>query len=348
MDYYSWVPVRIVLVGFGNVGTALARLIVAKRAEVKERYEMDLRVVAIATGQHGVAYDNSGLDLARALEIQANAGSLSELNPTEVPPDIPTLLKEIEAEAVLESVPVNYETGQPAISYLQAALQRGIHAITANKGPVVHGYRALTELARANSSRFFFESTVMDGAPIFSTWRECMPGAQLMSFRGILNSTTNFLLTEMEGGKSFDKALREAQSIGVAETDPSGDVDGWDAAVKVAALATVLMDYPLSIQDVERQGIGELEIDQVRAAAQDGQRWKLICSSWREGSEVRGRVRPERIRHEDPLYHVRGTSSQITFVSDVLGDLTITGEDPGPDTTAYGMFADLLNAVRPA
>ncbi len=150
----------------------------------------------------------------------------------------------------------------------------------------------------------------------------------------------------MEGGRTFESALVEAQAIGVAETDPSGDIDGWDAAVKVAALATVLMDYPLGIQEVDRQGIGDLHADQIRAAMDDGQRWKLICSVWHENNKVLGRVRPERVGPEDPLYHVRGTSSQITFTSDVLGDLTIMGTDPGPDTTAYGMFADLLNAVR--
>jgi homoserine dehydrogenase len=338
--------IRLVFVGFGNVGSALARLIIAKQPEVRERYGLDLRVVAIATGTHGMAIDETGLDLKRALEIRERTGNLSELTPNQAHSEIPTLLKEIEAEAILESVPVNYETGQPAIGYLQAALQRGMHAITANKGPVVHGYQALSEIARSSGSRFLFEATVMDGAPIFSTWRECMPGARLMSFRGILNSTTNFLLTEMEGGKSFESALVEAQAIGVAETDPSGDIDGWDAAVKVAALATVLMDYPLGIQEVDRQGIGDLDADHIRAALDDGQRWKLICSVWRENDKVLGRVHPERVGPEDPLYHVRGTSSQVTFTSDVLGDLTIMGTDPGPDTTAYGMFADLLNAVR--
>ena len=340
--------VRLVLIGFGNVGSALARLIVDKRLEVEERYGLDLRVVAIATGTHGLAVDAAGLDLTRALEIRERGGSLSELSPGAALSDIPSLLNEIEAEVVLESVPVNYETGQPALSYLQAALERGIHAITANKGPVVHGYRALSEIARASGSRFLFEATVMDGAPIFSTWREGLPGARLMSFRGILNSTTNYLLTEMEDGKSFESALEEAQAIGVAETDPSGDIDGWDAAVKVAALATVLMDIPLGIEEVDRHGISGLDAAQIRAAVDAGQRWKLICSVWREENTVLGRVRPERLGPQDPLYHVRGTSSQITFSSDVLGDLTIMGTDPGPGTTAYGMFADLLNAVRAA
>ncbi|MFV1858964.1 MAG: homoserine dehydrogenase [Anaerolineales bacterium] len=337
---------RLVLLGFGNVGGALARLIVAKHAEVQERYGLDLRVVAIATGRHGAAYDEAGLDLARALEIKRSAGSLSELTHAQASNDITELLEKIEAEAILESIPVNYQSGQPAIGYLETALRRGMHAITANKGPVVHAYQALSELARAQSRRFLFESTVMDGTPLFSTWRECMPGAQLTSFRGVLNSTTNFLLSEMEDGKSFDTALEEAQAIGVAETDPSGDIDGWDAAIKVAAVATVLMDLPLGIQDVERGGIGEIDATQIRAATQGGLRWRLVCSGWRENGMALGRVHPERVGPEDPLYHVRGTSSLITFTSDVLGDLTIMGADPGPDTTAYGMFADLLNAVR--
>lgn len=340
------VKVRLVLLGFGNVGRALARLIGKKYAEVEERYGLALSVVAIATGRHGLAYDDTGLDLARALQILEEGGNLSELSPGEATRHLPELLEEIEAEAILESIPVDYQNGQPALGYLETALRRGIHAITSNKGPVVFGYQALSELAGANGSQFLFEATVMDGAPIFSTWRECMPGARLTSFRGVLNSTTNYLLSEMEDGNSFEVALGKAQAIGIAETDPSGDIDGWDAAVKVAALATVLMGSPLGIQDVERQGIGELDADQVVAAARDGERWKLVCSGWREDGEVRGRVRPERVGPEDPLYQLRGTSSLITFTSDVLGELTIMGADPGPATTAYGMLADLLNAVR--
>jgi len=342
------VTVRLVLLGFGNVGRALARLIGKKHAEVEERYGLTLKVVAIATGRHGLAYDGTGLDLTVALQTMENGGSLSTLSPGEAPRDITELLEKIEAEAVLESIPVDYQNGQPALGYLETALGRGIHAVTSNKGPVVFGYQTLSELASANGSRFLFEATVMDGAPIFSTWRECMPGARLTSFRGVLNSTTNFLLSEMEAGNSFEVSMQKAQAVGIAETDPSGDIDGWDAAVKVAALSTVLMGSPLSIQDVDRQGIGKLDADEVAAAIRDGRRWKLVCRAWRENGEVRGRVRPERVGPEDPLYQLQGTSSLITFTSDVLGDLTIMGSDPGPATTAYGMLADLLNAVRAA
>ena len=341
--YDSGVKIRLALLGFGNVGTALARLILEKRSEIAARYGLELSVVAIATGRHGIAHDVSGLDLERALEIRASGGDLSTLAGSRPPMNVDALLEGIEAEAALESVPVDYESGQPALRYLEAALRKGMHAITANKGPVVHGYRKLTDLAEEQKLRFLFEATVMDGTPIFSTWRECMPGAQLTGFRGILNSTTNYLVTKMEEGMPFDEALAKAQEIGVAETDPSGDIDGWDAAIKVAALSTVLMEVPLRISEVEREGIADLD---VQSAAKDGQRWKLVCSCWRDRGEVRGRVRPERLGPDDPLFHVRGTSSVVSLSSDVLGDLTIMGTDPGPGTTAYGMFADLLNAVR--
>ena len=337
------VKIRLVLLGFGNVGSALARLILEKRSEIESRYSLDLSVVAIATGRHGSALNSSGLDLEQALAIHASRGDLTELAGGQSSLAVDKLLQEIGADAVLESVPVDYEGGQPALGYLETALQNRMHAITANKGPVVHGYRMLTDLAADQNVRFLFESTVMDGTPIFSTWRECMPGAQLTGFRGILNSTTNYLLTEMEDGKPFEEALAQAQEIGVAETDPSGDIDGWDAAIKVAALSTVLMDGPLRIEEVEREGIADLD---VQSAARGGLRWKLVCKGWRDHGGVRGSVRSERLGPEDPLFHVRGTSSVVSLSSDVLGDLTIMGTDPGPDTTAYGMFADLLNAVR--
>ncbi len=220
-----------------------------------------------------------------------------------------------------------------------------MHAVTANKGPVVHGLDALRELASQNGRRFYFESAVMDGAPVFSMWRECLPGAKLISFRGILNSTTNYVLTRMEKGKSQAEAVREAQQIGVAETDPSGDLEGWDAAIKVAALVAVLMETDLGMDGVDRKGIEDMGLEAIEAAAQ-GQRWKLVCSAVQDGNAVRAKVAPKLIGVEDPLYNVMGTTSAVTFESDVLGALTLVQNDPGPHTTAYGLMADVLNAVR--
>ncbi|HMK09532.1 MAG TPA: homoserine dehydrogenase [Anaerolineales bacterium] len=338
--------VRLALIGFGNVGRAFARLLLRKREALARDLGVEWRVVAIAARRAGGAIDPQGLDLSRALDEVARGGSLAVLSARPAPVGMDEFIRASGADVLFENTPVNYQTGQPAIDHLVAGLEAGMHGITANKGPVVHAYRRLRQLAEARGRHFLFESAVMDGAPIFSLWRSALPGLRLESFRGILNSTTNLILTLMESGQSFDEAVAQAQATGVAETDPSGDIQGWDAAVKVAALATVLMDSPLLPQDVDRQGIEAITPNLVREAGEQGRRWKLICQAERAGESVRARVAPERVGPEDPLFGVMGTSSSITFDSDVLGRLTITEANPGPETTAYGLLADFLNAVR--
>jgi homoserine dehydrogenase len=218
--------------------------------------------------------------------------------------------------------------------------------ITANKGPVVHAYRELTELANRKGRKFYFESTVMDGAPIFSLFREALPGANLRMLRGVLNSTTNMILTRMEQGSSFEDAVAYCQQIGIAETDPSGDIDGWDASVKVAALATVLMGMPLKPAEVDRQGIRHITPDEVQRAKQSGKRWKLVCSASHGENGITARVAPELVGPESPMYGVEGTTSVVQFETDVLGLLSVVEANPGPHTTAYGLFADFLNAIK--
>ncbi len=332
--------------GFGNVGQALARLLLRKREELQSRYALTFRITGIATGRHGMAIDPQGIDLPRALDRLAAGGSLDDLSAVPGLSSPQDFIGSCGADVLFECTPVNYTTGQPAVDILRSALEHGMHAVSANKGPVVHAYRELTALAHARGVHYYFESAVMDGAPIFSLFRETMPAAALRGFCGILNSTTNLILTRMEAGESFAQAVQYAQSIGIAETDPSGDIDGWDAAVKVAALATVLMDVPLKPQQVERTGIGALTLDEIARARQAGKRWKLVCTAQRERQGVIGRVAPEMVGPDSPLYGVGGTSSVIQFETDVLPGLSIVETDPGPETTAYGMLADFLNAVR--
>ena len=179
---------------------------------------------------------------------------------------------------LFENTPVSYSDGQPALDHVREALENNMHALTANKGPVVFGYRDLTSLAKKTGKKFLFESTVMDGAPVLSVFREALPAANVSSFKGILNSTTNLIFTKMEGGQNMDEAVIYAQSIGIAETDPSGDLDGWDAAIKVCVLASVLMDSPITPDQVDRTGIREIDGlrgplgEQVRAAVIAGGR----------------------------------------------------------------------------
>lgn len=220
----------------------------------------------------------------------------------------------------------------------------GAHAITANKGTVVHAYQELRALAASKNRRFFFESTVMDGAPIFSLF-DTLPVLHLRSFRGILNSTTNVILSGMEQGLSFDQSLKEAQDIGIAETDPTHDVEGWDATVKVAALVIVLMGAPIKLDAIERKGISGLSAEEVRAARAEGNPYKLVCRARRSGDDVTASVRPEKILLSDPLASISGTSSIVYFETDILPGLAITEMNPGVETTAYGMLADFIRAV---
>ena len=260
--------------------------------------------------------------------------------------EISRWLELAQADILFETSPLNAATGQPAIDYIRAALEMGAHAISANKGPVVHAYRDLTHLAAAKGRRFLFESAVMDGVPIFSLFRETMPAVEVRGFRGVLNSTTNVVLERMESGMTLDDAVRKAQELGVAESDPSDDIEGVDAAVKVVALANVLMGAELKIEDVRREGIRGITAEQLREARAKGHAWKLVCSArrWPDG-RVTAQVRPQRLRLDDPLARVKGTSSVISFETDVLPELIITEQDPDLRTTAYGLLADFVKAA---
>jgi len=338
---------QLALLGFGNVGQAFARLLQDKQDRLKNEFDLSWQVTGIATGSHGIAVDQGGIDLHRALERMETGQDLGPLSAKPVT-DSEAFIRICGADALFETIPVNYDSGQPALDYLRLGLEIGMHAVTANKGPVVHGYRQLKDLAHQHERAFLFESAVMDGAPVFSIARCGLPGAQITALRGILNSTTNFILSRMEAGDSQKQAIRRAQEMGISETDPSGDVDGWDAAVKVAALVTVLMDIPLTPQQVDRQGIRGIDLDDINQAREEGKRWKLVCSAERDERHEKGVkacVVPRMVDPESPLYQVSGTSAVLQIESDVLGKLTLSQEDPTPRTTAYGLLADFLNAV---
>jgi homoserine dehydrogenase len=253
-------------------------------------------------------------------------------------------LRAAHADILFEATSLNVRNGQPAADHIRAALSHGAHAITANKGPIVHAYRELRDLAVAKNKRLLFESTVMDGVPIFSLFHE-LPVIHLQGFHGILNSTTNVILSEMENGLSFDESLRKAQALGIAETDATHDIDGWDAAVKTAAVITVLMDVPVRLEEIEREGIRGLSGEAVRAAGKEGRPYKLVCRAKKTKSGVTASVRPEQIPRTDPMARIEGTSSYIYFETDIFPGLAITEENPGLYATAYGMLADFIRAV---
>ena len=337
---------KVILVGFGNVAKALARLLENKQATLQKDFGFSTKIVAIATARHGMAIDPDGIDAETAIKIASGGGSLDQLSKMTPPSSVLELIRTCPADVMFENSPVNHVTGQPAIDHLRDALECGMHAITANKGPVVHAYRELTDLAAQKGRRFLFESAVMDGAPIFSLFRGPLPAIELRGFQGILNSCTNILLELMEQGKPFDEAVKYAQSIGIAETDPSADIDGWDASIKVAALATVVMGIPLKPAEIDRTGIRGISPDMIKEALAAGERWKLVCTAKRNGDKVIAKVAPQRVKPNTPLYSINGTSSYVQFETDTLPGLGIVESNPGPETTAYGLLADMINAVR--
>ncbi len=340
--------IPVCLVGFGNVGKALVRLLEKKQSVLLSQFGFSTVVTAISTGSHGMAIDASGIDIHEAIQLVESGKSLDSISKVATPRDNLSFIHESPAEVLFENTPVNHHTGQPAVDHLKAALDAGMHAITANKGPVVHAYQELTTLALKQNRRFLFESAVMDGAPIFSLFRGPLPAVELKGFHGILNSCTNLLLELMEQGITFEEAVAYGQSVGITETDPSADIDGWDAAIKVCALSTVLMGIPLKPEEVNRTGIRRITTQMITEALKAGERWKLVCTAQRHGDSVVAKVSPQRIAAASPLYSINGTSSFVQFEMDTLPGLGILESNPGPETTAYGLLADLINAVRGA
>ena len=336
--------------GYGNVNRTLVRLLADRAQELREKYGIDYRLTGIASRRLGWIADPNGLNV----EDVCGAGKCGAGAPAR---DLPKAdqkqsasqnardwLAAAKADVLFEATSLNVANGQPAVDHIRAAFTHGAHAITANKGPIVHAYRELHDLAAKQGKRFLFESTVMDGVPIFSLFDQ-LPTIHLQGFHGILNSTTNVILSEMEQGLTFGDALKKAQDLGIAETDATHDIDGWDAAVKTAALINVLMDYPIKLDQIARDGIRDLTPQALRNARRDGWTFKLVCRARRTANGVEASVAPEKVLSTQPMAKIVGTSSYVYFETDIFPGLAITEENPGLYATAYGMLADFIRAV---
>jgi homoserine dehydrogenase len=310
---------------------------------LRESYGTEWRITGVASRSRGWHSNPEGFEVPSILTGNFTDQGLASSGAE----GIDEWLRRAEPDVVFETTSLNPETGQPAIDYLTATLRAGAHAITANKGVVVNGYNELNQLAASIGKRFFFEATVLDSAPVFSLFREVLPTVKLRAFSGIFNSTTNVIIETMEAGRSFEEGVKAAQELGVTETDPSHDVDGWDAAVKVCALARVLMKTPLKPGAVRREGIRACTTQLLQAARAEGKPFKLVArAKIVEDGSVNASVRPEQIAPTDPLANVRGTSLAAHFELDMMPGLTITSHRPNLQSTAYGLLADFVNAVK--
>jgi homoserine dehydrogenase len=328
------------LLGFGNVGRALARLLFEKEEELRDEFRLGWRVTGVATRRMGWLVAPEGFTAEELLSGELSA----RVSPA--PDGVGEWLAAADCDVLFETTPLEPLTGEPAVSYARAGLAHGAHVVTANKGTIVHAFAELSELARARGRRFMFEATVAE-FPVFSLFRDSLPAARLLSFEGVLNSTTTLILEEVAAGRTFDEGVRRAQALGVAEADPAHDVDGWDSAVKACALANVLMGAGLKTGEVRREGIRGLSDEEVRAAAAAGRPVRLVARAQAlSDGRVSASVRPERVEPRGPFGAVGGTTLAIHYELDVLPGLTVIAHDPDLKSTAYGLLADFINAVR--
>jgi homoserine dehydrogenase len=297
------------------------------------------RLTGVATRRSGWLAEPDGLNPLAILNNHWPAQQHS------APRNVKEWLERARVDVFFEASSLNAQTGQPAIEHIKTALELGAHVITANKGPIVHAFHELTTLAREKGKRFFYEATVMDGVPIFSMFPLGLPATDIRGFSGVLNSTTNVVLTEIERGRSFEEAIRRAQAMGIAESDPTADIDGWDAAVKVVVMTIVLLGIPMRLDQVQRTGIRELSEEKIRSVRNSGMRYKLVCRAERRGDGVDCTVRPELLLASDPLANLEGSSSAVRFDMDIFG-LSLVEHNPGIEATGYGLLADFLRAVH--
>ena len=328
---------KLCFLGFGNVGRALARLLVAKSTELHEKHDINWRITGVATRRLGWRSRLDGFNV-NALLAGSDEGY-------QIENALDDWLRASAPDVVFETTSLNPETGQPAIDHLKSALESGAHAITANKAPIVYAYDELNQLALRKGKRFLFESTVLDSAPVFSLFRETLPVVRIRGFTGIFNSTTNVILETMEAGRSFEEGVKTAQELGVAETDPTNDIEGWDSIMKVCAVANVILKAQLRPVDVRREGIRGLTSAELQTARSEGKPYKLVArAKVNEDGSITAVVRPEQISISEPLGSIRGTSLGVHFELDVIPGLTVISHRPNLQSTAYGLLADFVRA----
>jgi len=342
----------LVLVGFGNVARRFVSLLREQRTTLQRDHGFTARIVGIATRRHGHFFSPRGIEMTSSDPLPPNVVSGFSRTSRSTVDFIHDVIKRRAHIArdgrlvLVETTTLDAESGQPATDHVRAALAGGAHVVTANKGPVAFAYHDLARRAERAHRRFLFEGAVMDGIPLFNLVRETMPAVTIAGFRGVVNSTTNFMLTAMEEGRPFEEALAEMQAAGIAEADPSLDVDGWDAAAKAAALANVLLGARLTPRTVERHGITPDIASRAVNARQVGRRVKLVARAGHEGARITARVAPEELREDDLLAGLEGQQNAIIFYTDLLGEVAIVQRGGGLTQTAYALVSDLVTIAR--
>ncbi len=342
---------KIALIGFGVVGRGFTEILIKKREWLLRKFGLKVKVNAICDIQWGSIYDPNGINIAEALKIVEEKREKKILE-KEIPAPYKgwnaiETIKESNADIIVEVTWTNLETGEPGLTHIKTALEHGKDVITTNKGPIAIAYHELRELAFENQVFLMYEGTVMSGTPAIRFIREALAGCHIYEMQGILNGTTNFILTRMEEGWSFNEALKEAQKRGYAEADPTADIDALDPAGKIAILSNIIFGSKLHpLKDVDREGIREITKEDVQKALKEGYRIKLIAKAWKEGDKVKASVKPQKIALTHPLASVMEVTNALTIKTDHLGEVTIIGPGAGRAQTGQAVLNDLIAIHR--
>jgi homoserine dehydrogenase len=338
---------KLAFIGFGTVGQGLAEILLEKKEMLSEKYNFNWSVVAISDVIKGSICNENGLDLKEILDL-VKAGKKLDEYPSGFKGmnSIETITK-TNANTIIEVTFTNIKTGEPALTHIKTALNAKKNVVSTNKGPVVKHSEDLMKLARSNNVYYGFEGVVLSGTPAVNLAKSTLSGNMITGFKGILNGTTNYILTRMEEGMSYEEALKKAQELGYAEADPTSDVEGLDALGKVVILTNVVLGKQMNWQDVQIKGITEITKDDIEKAKSEGKRYKLIGSAEiQEGGAVKAKVLPEMLPLSDPLAGVSEATNALTYFTDELGPVTIVGPGAGRRETGFALLVDLLEINR--
>ena len=338
---------RLAFIGFGTVGQGLAEILIEKKDMLSKKFDFQWNVVAVSDFKKGSVYDKNGLDMKKILNLVKSGKKLDQYPGGIKGLDSIQTIKKTNSNTIIEVTYTDIKTGEPALTHIKTALDEGKHVISTNKGPVVKQSVELLKLAESKNIHYGFEGVVLSGTPALNLVRCTLAGNIIKGFKGILNGTTNYILTEMEAGNSYDSALKKAQELGYAEADPTGDVEGFDALGKVVILTNVVLGKRITWDSVNRKGISEITEEDIKKAKSEGKRWKLIGSAEiQSDGSVKANVGPKKLPLSDPLSGVSGATNALTFNTDELGPVTIVGPGAGRRETGFALLIDLLEINR--
>jgi homoserine dehydrogenase len=338
--------VPLIITGFGHVGRAFFSLLREKADDLERRYALVLDVLAVARAE-GCFYSGEPLEVRHVSKggsawTSGNPAWREGLRVTDLIAENPP------GGCLVECTLSNLETGEPGLSYISAAFRGGWHAVAASKGALVVGLPALRVLAAENGVSLKFSGATAAALPTLDVGLFSLAGARIEGIQGILNGTTNYILTRMGEGLDYAEALKEAQDKGIAEPDPAHDVDGWDTASKILLITNACLDAGYVLKDVQVRGIAGLDVDFVQSARKEGRSVKLLATAapGRQGGRWSLDVRPSLIAATHPLAHVNGTEKGITFLTDSMGSVTVTGGRSNPRGAAAALLKDIINIYR--